>query len=171
MKKIVFFIFLFILIPLYAQHSEQVIKGVFLSKFVQYVYWPENHFLKKGYISIVFFTETKLSPILISDYKHLKIKGYTVKITKTTRMQDLSGADVIFIAKNQKNKCEQICKTFANNPILIVSEFDGAAQKGSHINIFITQNSTLSFEINPKAFKRSNLSPDAGILVMGKIIE
>jgi hypothetical protein len=77
---------------------------------------------------------------------------------------------MLFISEEESNSLKKIATLTAGSPILIISESEGLARKGSCIN-FITVDERLKLEINKGNVEQRNLRIASELLELGIIIK
>ncbi len=90
-----------------------------------------------------------------------------VKMSSTAASYD---CHMLFIGEEESSSLKRIASLTAHAPILIISESDGLARKGSCIN-FITVDERLKLEINKNNVEQRNLRIASELLELGIIIK
>ena len=156
----------------WAQPMEYLLKAGFLEKFARFTDWPDTGDMKNPdspfVISIIGASPFKGS--LEEIYKKAVIKNKPVIIRYINSKNQIPGTHLLFICESEKNKLEDILQTAQNYPVLIVSDTEGFAEKGTHINLYTTKKNTLHFEINVGAVKKSGLSIQLVLLEIAKVL-
>ncbi len=170
MKKSFILIFLLLYRLSYGQYSEQTLKNVFVVKFVQFIEWPEDVLLSKDSFKIVLFTSQKLLPSTIKNYTAQRLKGKPVMLIASTNIDDIEGADVIYVMNDQEKMLDAVAHKVEDKPQLIITDFE-SEKSNFHLSLLITSELTIQFEINPHFLQKNNLTPASALLNMGKIVE
>lgn len=158
--------------PAFAQPTEYILKAAFLEKFARFTDWPDQTFEQKDSAHFIISVVGK-SPFdgsLEKLYKKEKIKSRPVKIKYIQNENQIPGTHLLFIAKSEKKRLNRILDKAAKHSVLVVSDTRGFAEKGSHINLYITPQGTLHFEINHKASKQAGLKIQVILLEIAKIV-
>jgi hypothetical protein len=153
--------------------SENVLKAIFITRFIQFSQWPaeENYFEKQDKFYIVNLTKQKdLNQGFKSTFSSVLLKGKIVEYTQIKNISEIGNADVIYINNDCLKLLPELLKSVKGKPILIIGDSPGLCQKGGHVNMYITKTQTLGYEINLKAYEQSGIKPQAGLLRMGKIV-
>lgn len=69
---------------------------------------------------------------------------------------------ILFVPTNLSNKIDEIASSLSGNPVLIVTDKPGMAQKGAAIN-FVEKDGKIKFELNQQA------TSDKGLKVSGSL--
>ncbi len=154
---------------IFAQSNEYYIKAGFLEKFANFIKWPDEANLKEFTIAII--GDCPFEDILLKMYKDRKIKNLPVQVKHIKTIEDIEGCQMLFISSSEKLNLNRILDYTEHLPILTISESEGFAKKGVHINFYTTAKNTIHFEINPKSVRRSGLKIDALLLNYAAIIE
>jgi len=154
--------------------SEYMLKAAFLEKFTRYIEWSQASNMddpsKPCYISVI--GKNKFNGELETMYGgKLRIRNKKVKINYINRIDEIENTNILYICESDKSKVAKILDYTKNKPILTVSEYDGFANLGVHINFYITDKGTVHFEINEPKLKESGLRMDMLILQIAKVIK
>lgn len=145
----------------YSQNNEYVIKGVFMSKFARFIEWPN---MNDDSFKIAILGDSPFGNILDTLYENKTIRGLSVSVSYISRIQDGQNSHIVFVCKSHAGKIKEIVSTYGNSPVLIIGESSRLANRGAHINFFITEQETIHFEINPLNLKKAHLKIDALLL-------
>ena len=156
-----------------AQSREYMFKAGFLEKFARFTDWPNNTNMddKTTPFKICIIGENPFKNILAKMYKKQKIKNKRVEIFYISKIEDIKECHLLFITKEQEKNLLNILLTIKEKPILTVGDTNGYANKGVHINLYITNKGTIHFEINEKKVKESGLRINLMLLEVAKIIK
>lgn len=153
------------------QVPEFELKAVFIEKITQFVEWPKALQINessKPFIFGVVGTES-----LVSNFKEIystkTIRDKKVEFRHIINPDEISGCHLIFIAKIKKDELVKIISYTKKKPILTISDTEGFAQSGVHIN-FIILNKKLRFEINETEVRESGLTFSYLLLQLAKIV-
>lgn len=154
-----------------AQPVEYLLKAGFIEKFARFIDWPgqggspaaESPFV----ISII--GDSPFRGSLEEIYGQGRIKGKPVSINYIRTVDEIAGSHVLFICASERNNLPEILEAAGRQPVLLVSDTRGFVRQGTHINLYITENGTLHFEINVEAVKQSGLSVQLALLEVAKI--
>lgn len=156
----------------WAQPTEYLLKAGFLEKFARFTDWPAHSNMEDTHtpfiISVIGKTPFKGS--LEKIYRDARIKNKPVKIQYINTHEQIPGCHLLFICESEKKNLKRILTAAKDHPILIVSDTRGFGEKGTHINLYVTPEGTLRFEINPEASKKAGLSIQLVLLEIAKII-
>lgn len=170
--KIACSIILFILLitlPCRAQNAvNYAVHANIIYRFTKYLKWPDNKTSGEFVIGVV-----GSSPL----YNELKnfIANKTVGNQKIVLKQFLSTSNsynchMLFITEDAVRSFKKIVLVTAHDPILILSEGDELARKGSCIN-FNVEDEHLKLEINKNNIEDRNLNIATELLSLGVIVK
>ncbi len=136
--------------------EEYDLKAKFLYAFINYINW--DSITDKNKIKVGILGESPITgPLLnINKSKNIEIREYKF-------LSDVEHCNIVFVPYDCTYGLKTILSKFANKPVLIVTENNGYAKKGAHINFIIIQNK-LKFEVNLKALKETNLKVSSVLL-------
>lgn len=169
---VVFLIVLFLPAFSHAQEMEYLLKAGFLEKFARFTDWPEGSDSARADqpFTITVIGESPFQGSLEKLYTTEKIKARPVKIGYISTPAEIDSPHVLFVAGSEKNNLDAILKATRGKPILVVGDTKGFAERGCHINFYITSKGTLHFEINLAKVKESGLHMQLVLLEIAKII-
>lgn len=172
-KKILLFCIILFPATICGQSIEYRVKANFLEKFTRFVEWPvDSSFAdttKAFVLSVI--GESPFNGLLKEIYSEIKIKNKKVEIRYINKISEINGTHLLFISKSEKDSLSKIISVIGNKPVLTVSETEGYAQIGVHINFYLSKESTISFEINNKVLKKSGLYMSHLLLRIAKIVD
>ena len=153
----------------YAQHeADYKIHANIIYRFTKYIDWPAGK--KTGDFIIGIIGDSPL----YEDLKNLsanKIVGnQRIVVIKMSPSANSYNCHILFIAEEESSSLKRIAMLTAGASILIVSESEGLARKGSCIN-FITVDERLKLEINKNNVEQRNLLIASELLELGIIIK
>ncbi|MCE1188584.1 MAG: YfiR family protein [Ignavibacteria bacterium] len=152
-------------------YDEYSVKSVFLERFTRFIEWPascgiDDH--DKPFIICV-LGKTSFSSALTDTYKQQKIRNKRVEIVVISSSSEIPNCHILFIPKASTSELPHAIRLIKDKPILIVSESEGGASKGTHINFFI-ENQKIGFEINNASFRQSGLQISSLLLKSARVV-
>lgn len=162
-------------IPSLAQQSKQheyLLKSVFMERFTRFVQWPEP-FIEKNkdqHFIIGVIGPNPFDDILQTVFSLQPIKGKPVEIRLLNTLSDISGCHMLFIGKTDRQSLSNIVNYSKKFPILTISDNNGYADKGVHINMYV-ENEQIRFEINNASASASKLNISYLLLKLARIVE
>jgi hypothetical protein len=164
-----------LILPLFANQREYMVKAALLGKFPGFIKWPPESGLadtSKPFI-IGIYGKNPIGDILEKSYARRKIKNKNVQVKYFSTPEGIDQCHMLFISETSEKTLSEILFIVKNKPVLTVGVTPGYAQKGVHINIysyFIASKKKLGFEINPIAMHKASLSANASLFRIGKIV-
>ena len=153
----------------YAQHeADYKVQANIIYRFTKYIDWPANK--KSGDFIIGIIGD---SPLL-EDLKNLSanktVGNQKIVVIKMSPSANSYNCHILFIGEEESGSLKRIANLTSGAAILIVTESDGLARKGSGIN-FITVDERLKLEINKNNVEQRNLLIASELLELGTIIK
>jgi hypothetical protein len=153
----------------YAQHeTDYKIQANIIYRFTKYIDWPANKKIGDFIIGVV--GESPLYDELKSLSADKTVGNQRIVVVKMSPSASSYNCHVLFISEEGSSSLKRIASLTEGSPILIISESDGLARKGSCIN-FITVDERLKLEINKSNVEQRNLSIASELLELGIIIK
>ena len=147
-----------------ADALEQQVKAAYLYKFCGYVEWPPNAFAAPDSpIKIGILGADALADELSQTVAGRTVNGRTVSVRKLHRDDPISGVNVLFVGRANTARLAEILAAAKNQPMLTVTESDGALASGSIIN-FVLVDGKVRFEVAPKTALTVYLNISARLL-------
>lgn len=155
----------------HAQISESDVKAAFVERFTRFVEWPTNapgEKTKSNFV-ITVLGENTFGSSLDNLFNELKIKNRPVSVKYTQNHNELGESDIVIICSSEKRQLQSILESIESEPILILSDSEGFAHAGTHINMYV-ENNYIRYEINQKAIETTGLKISSLLLASAKII-
>jgi len=160
---------LFSLSGTYAEHeTDYKIQANIIYRFTKYVDWPVNR--KNGDFIIGIVGESPLYDDLKTLCANKTVGNQKIVVVKMSPSANSYNCHMLFISEDESSSLKKIDRLTAGMPILIISESEGLAHKGSCIN-FITVDERLKLEINKSNVEQRNLQIASQLLELGIIIK
>jgi hypothetical protein len=153
----------------YAQHEiDYKIQANIIYRFTKYIDWPVNK--KSGDFIIGVIGDSPLYDDLKDLTANKTVKNQKIVVTKMSPTASSYDCHMLFISEEESSSLKKIAGATTGAPILIISESDGLARKGSCIN-FITVDDHLKLEINKSNVEQRSLGIASELLELGIIIK
>ena len=151
--------------------SEYPLKAVFLFNFVQFVEWPASaHATPDSPIVVGIVGEDPFGAALDNTLKDEQVGGRALEARRFKLSEDVTGCHVVFIPGSAKDRAEDLLRKLQGQPVLIVSETPGFAERGSVINLVMT-GQKIRFEVNPQTAARQGLRISSKLLQLAKVVQ
>lgn len=149
---------------LYAQDEVNYsVHANIIYHFTKYVDWPSSK--KTGDFVIGVVGDTPLYDELKKSVSGKKAGDQAIVVKKLSSSASFN-CQILFVSEDAAASLRRIAGSTESNPVLIVTETKGAAQKGSCIN-FIIINDKLRLEINKKNIEQRELKIASELLQLG----
>ena len=135
------------------EDDDYTYKTLFVYQFSRYIQWP--HPSNQMVIGILEGTKDIVSPFEKMAAKKSDASRKIV-VQNFASASDIENCHILFIPRSKSNQLETIVAKFSNKPVLIVTEKDGLAKKGSCINFKIVSGK-LKFELNQDNVQKAGL--------------
>jgi hypothetical protein len=146
--------------------SEEAAKAAFIYRFLNYVEWPASAFANADTPYVIGIVDSEdVANELKNIVARRKINGRAVTFKRLRSDDTLAGIHVLFIGKEEKSRQDAWIKAAQQQPVLIVTETDGALEQGSMIN-FVVADHRVRFEVNAVAIERAQLKANSRLLAV-----
>jgi hypothetical protein len=134
--------------------TTAIIKAAYIYNFAKLIDWPSAN--KEGNFIIGVYGTTNVYKELINKYSTKRIGTQDIEIRKLSDSPDVGSVHVLFIAHNNSKDLKAILSNLEYEPVLVITEMDGAINTGSVINFLVIDNN-LKFELNVSEAKNRQL--------------
>jgi hypothetical protein len=150
------------------QASDYAVHANILYRFTKYIDWPEEK--KSGDFIIAVLGDTPLYEELKTSMINKKVGNQKIIIKKFSGGATDFNCHILFISEDESSNIRKISSKTAGASVLLVSESEGLAQKGSCIN-FVIAADRLKLEINKANVEARQLGIASELLQLGKIVK
>ncbi len=150
---------------------QPLVEAGFITKFPLFITWPDEPW-RRGDAPFVIgvMGDSPVREHLDELAKYATIDGSPLVVRS---MADLSGIDqchLLFIADGAPGTLDEILAGVAGKPILTVSDCEGYASRGVHINFYL-EGQYVRFEINQRASEAANLTVSFRLKNVARLVD
>jgi len=169
MKKLFFIIVGFMLIfsITTVQAQKEKYHSLFLYNFSKYVKWPDSQ--QSGDFVIGVLGSANITKTLEKMAVNKKVNGSKIVIKQFNSVFDIKGCHILYVSASESGKMSQVISNTIDQPILIVSDKPGLAQKGSVIN-FVEREGKIKFELNQKYAESRGLKVSGSLVSLAILV-
>jgi hypothetical protein len=152
--------------PECAAQAEQQVKSAFIYKFAGYVEWPESAFAKPDTpFLIAVLGDEPVAAELEQAVVGRTINDRRIVVRRAKVGESFAGVHILFVGKAETARLGAILQGASPQPILTVTESEGALAQGSVIN-FVVAERRVRFEISLPSAERSRLKLSSRLLAV-----
>ena len=152
-----------------SQLSENQVKAAYLFNFAKFVEWPASAFPGAG------------APLVIGvigkgPYGEARYaltgrtaKGRKVTVRQFTRIEEVGGCQILFIAASEKPRLKEILRALPASGVLTVSDMKHFCSLGGMIGL-VTRGEKLLFEVNVGNAERAGLKLSSQMLKLAQTV-
>jgi len=147
---------------------EATVKAVFLYSYGRYVTWPETGPGKiEGDFVIGVLGHSVVTAKLERIAKKRTIAGHPIRLKRVESLEKIPHCHILFVAGYaDETRQRAIVDMTADQPLLLVGESHGFAERGAAINFYVSGNS-VRFQINAEVVRQRGLHLNAKLLNLG----
>jgi hypothetical protein len=146
--------------------SEERVKAAYLYKLPNYVEWPALSFARNDSPYVIGIVEADaIANELIKISGGRRINNRPVLVRKLRSGDAPEGVHLLFVGRAERGRIEQIAKSVQSQPILIVTETEGALGQGSMIN-FVKTDDRIRIEVSLDTAEKSGLKLSSRLLAI-----
>ena len=150
------------------QETGYVVHANIIYRFTKYIDWPSAS--KGANFNIGVVGDSPIYDELKKTIAGKWVGNQKIAIKKLSSSSLVFDCQILFISDDAVKNLKKIAGKTANEPILLVSETEGMALKGSCINFVIVAD-RLKLEINQNNIEQRQLSIASELLQLGKIVK
>ncbi len=151
------------------EYSVESVKAAFLYRFLEYVEWPDGA-RPDGPLTIAVLGDESLAEELHRNVRGRLAHGREIRAHSVSSVQEGLDAQVLFVSEHWKKKLPAVAEAHARDPVLIVTEGEGALDRGSVIN-FLVVDGNVRFEISLSAAEQRGLKLSSRLLSVALRVE
>lgn len=155
---------LFFSFQIKAQQSDVAVEANIIYHFTKYINWPEDK--KSGDFVIGIIGDAALFDALKNSIVNKTAGTQKIVVKKFTTEATSFNCQILFIGDDESSSVKKIAAATTGAPVLLVTETDGMARKGSCINFTIVDDH-LKLEINKNNIEKRNLDIASELLQLG----
>lgn len=152
-----------------ASYSVESVKAAFLYRFLEYVDWPVEA-RDEGPLTIAVLADDRLAAELQRAVRGRKAHGREIVARSVTSLSEGIDADVLFVSAHWKKKLTELVGEHGRDPVLVVTEGEGALDRGSAIN-FLVVDGNVRFEVSLPAAEQRGLKLSSRLLSVALRVE
>ncbi|MBC7850325.1 MAG: YfiR family protein [Chitinophagaceae bacterium] len=151
-----------------AQESDYTVHANIIYRFTKYVKWPDEN--KSGDFIIGIAGDSPVEEELKTLISNKTVGNRKIVIRKVFASGATLNCHILFVSEDASSNIKKWIARMANIPVLIVTESEGMARKGSCIN-FVIINDRLKLEINKTNIEQRKLGIATELLSLGKVVK
>jgi hypothetical protein len=155
-------------LPIQAQDIDYGIHANIIYRFTKYIDWPENK--KTGAFVIGIVGESPLRRYLKTFVVNKTVGNQKIIIKTYTSSAEQFDCHILFVCEDESPSFKKILARTTGDPILLVSEEEGLANKGSCVN-FVIVDDRLKLEFNKTQIAQRHLNIATELLDLGTILK
>ena len=150
------------------QEGNYGIYANIIYRFTKYINWPEDK--KTGDFVIGIVGDSPLYEELRNFTAGKSVGNQKIVIRKAPSAATYGNCQILFVCEDESGSLKKIATLTAGTPVLLLSESEGLARKGSCINFTIIDDH-LKLEINRNNIGQRNLGIASELLSLGIIVQ
>lgn len=148
--------------------TDYTVHANIIYRITKYIDWPEDK--KSGDFIIGIVGESPLHDNLKSFVANKTVVNQKIIIRKYSSSLKTFDCQMLFICENESPNIKKIANRTAGIPVLLISEDEGLARKGSCIN-FVIADDRLKLEINKNNIEQRHLNIATELLGLGTVVK
>lgn len=160
-------------VPVVAQDdapSEYAVKAAMISKFVNFINWPEQSFEAPS--DPVILTVLGADPFgsdLEDMMQGVTVTGRRIVVQRVRDERHLTPCHILFVSGSEQERFKEIIQRFQGRGLLTVGDTAGFCEQGGVVN-FYREGRHIRFQINPSAAVRERITISSQLLKLARIV-
>ena len=155
-----------------AQEINPKITSIFLYNFTKYIKWPAT--AETGDFVIGIMDDSLVETELQRMAARVKVGGTRNIVLRKIAAKDVSavqGCHILYVSRTAIKSLKHISAEVGTEPVLLVTEGMGLANKGSAISLYIDEESDkMKVELSKKALEKSQLRASSDLLALAVVL-
>ena len=152
-----------------AQTTNYKFQSILILNFIKNIEWPKEYQSGDFVIGVLGRANVSNDLMLFAKNRTVDDRKIVIKRYSSIWARGIDKCHVLFVTASSKNDMRLIKRQLGNAPILLITEKEGLAKKGSCIN-FVTVGRSMKFELNESALKQVGLKPSTRLLRLAIVI-
>ena len=150
--------------------SERTVKAAFLYKFAGYVEWPRGAGAE-GDSTVIFgvMGDDGVADELTRLVQHRAPDARPVRVVRCHAFEPMPKVHVLFIGHGESDRLAPLIRTAREEPVLIVTDSEGALALGSMIN-FVTTRGHVRFEVGLGSAQKRGLTLSSRLIAVAQYV-
>lgn len=150
-------LFLFVAFRASGQIPVHLMKASYIMKISKYISWDDGG---DNHKTLLVIEDKILYDALRKGVESDKTLQKRFKVIFASTIPDSLTSEILILGELSDRRLTELLLRTQNDDVLLVSEQDGAAEVGVHINFIVTKEGMLQFEINRNAFESRKMNAD-----------
>jgi hypothetical protein len=150
--------------------TDQQLKAVFVFQFSQFVDWPPAAFSNdtEPFVIGVLGSDT-FAALLEEVVRGEHVNKHPIQVRKLSNADAAGPVHILFVDRSESVRLEQIVERVRNRNTLIVSDLDGATQRGAMIQ-FTNVGHRIGLRINVDSARAARLIVSSNLLRLAEVV-
>lgn len=149
-------IFMIVFLSYGAKAQEYKYHPIFIYNFSKYIEWPTPS-AGGDFVICVIGDDEAYQQMRAFSQKKKTVNEQNLVVKKCNTLEDVNKSNIIFITKDAKVSSRQIREKLGQSATLFITEQQGMAEQGAHINFIATADSKIGFELNTTSTQKAGL--------------
>jgi len=152
-------------------HPEYEVKAAYLVNFARYVTWPGESFDKPDDpIVICVLGQDPFGDYLDRTIAGKEINGHPLVAERLDRVEEAAGCHLVFVARSERYRETALLAALRGRPLLTVGESDRFVHDGGAINMSLSSDNRVQFEVNLDITSHAGLKVNSTMLSLAKAV-
>ena len=156
--------FVSVMMHVSAQTTNYQVYSIFVMNISKYSSWPAS-----AEFQIAVVGKSKVYDELI---KHTvkDVNGIPVKVVQAENLAEIGQPNIIYLSDGKSSMLEDIVKATQGKAVMIITEREGLVKKGAGFSFLVTENNTLSFDLNSTDLEKRHIKVSKNLSVLANSV-
>lgn len=155
------------LLSVTASAQNERFKALFLYNFTRYLEWPSS--VQQGdFVILVIGNKDKMTGELQLLASKKKVGSRSIQVREMRDAGGVSQSHMVYVPKSEKSMLASVVAAAGGQPVVVVSDADGAIAKGASFN-FTESGGKTQFEVSPSTLERHKIKVSSSLLSLGVV--
>jgi hypothetical protein len=150
--------------------DESQVKAAMLYRFLGYIEWPAWMEKASGPYVIAVLDAPEIAQELADITEHRTVNNREVQVIELRSISRLERAHLLFVGEDARRSIRHAARLAQERSIALVTETEGALERGSVINLEVMQN-RVGFEVSLEAAQKYRLKLSARLLAVANEVK
>jgi hypothetical protein len=150
---------------------EYQVKAAFLYKFATYIHWPVRPVAEATSPFVIgVIGKDPFGASLDAVVRGQSVQGRPVLVKRVATLDEARRCDLLFVSVSERANVRPIFDALRGAAVLTVGDMDHFAELGGMVNLVLTEDNQIRFDINNAVVERAGLKAPSQLLRLAHIV-
>jgi hypothetical protein len=150
--------------------TEYQVKAAYLFNFGRFVEWPAAAYGSPAAPFVIgIIGEDPFGALIDEVVRGESLNGHPLAVKRFGKLEEVTACNILFIARSEAPRLEQLLQSMRGRPVLTVTDFDGAEGRAAII-VLINENNRIRMRINVPEARANDLVISSKLLRPAELV-